>query len=49
MLKVDTNWHYHAFLGTWTLYHTLQTMIRHTLAGFELELYLPHEYQYIFW
>jgi hypothetical protein len=24
-------------------------MIHHTLAGLELELYLPHEYQYIFW
>jgi len=49
MLKHDASWPYHACFSTWTLYHTLHTMIRHCLAGLELELYLPHEYQYIFW
>lgn len=49
MLKHDASWLYHACFSTWTLYHTLHTMIRHCLAGLELELYLPHEYQYIFW
>ena len=47
--KHDASWLYHACFSTWTLYHTLHTMIRHCLAGLELELYLPHEYQYIFW
>ena len=49
MLKHDATWMYHACCSTWTLYHTLHTMIRYCLAGLELELYLPHEYQYIFW
>ena len=49
MVKHDAAWPYHACFSTWTLYNTLHTMIRHCLAGLELELYLPHEYQYIFW
>ncbi|OQR76283.1 N-alpha-acetyltransferase 35 [Tropilaelaps mercedesae] len=33
----------------WLTAHVLHTQIRYLLAGFELELYAVHEYEYIFW
>lgn len=38
-----------ACFGSWVLYHTLNIMIQYLLSGFELELYSPHEYHYVFW
>ncbi|XP_070542793.1 N-alpha-acetyltransferase 35, NatC auxiliary subunit-like isoform X2 [Ptychodera flava] len=38
-----------ACFGSFVLYHTLCVMIQYTLSGFELELYAPHEYHYVFW
>ncbi|XP_076465149.1 N-alpha-acetyltransferase 35, NatC auxiliary subunit-like [Babylonia areolata] len=49
LVKVEPNRSHLACLGTWVLYHTLQTMISYTLAGFELELYAPYEYHYVYW
>jgi hypothetical protein len=49
LMKADPNRQHLACFGTWVLYHTLQTMIHYTLAGFELELYAPHEYHYVYW
>ncbi|XP_074657806.1 N-alpha-acetyltransferase 35, NatC auxiliary subunit-like [Tubulanus polymorphus] len=49
LVKSEPNRQHLVCFGTWVLYHTLQTMINYTLSGFELELYSPHEYQYIYW
>ena len=49
LIKTEPNRSHLACLGTWVLYHTLQTMINYTLAGFELELYAPYEYHYVYW
>lgn len=49
LVKTEPNRGHLACLGTWVLYHTLQTMINYTLAGFELELYAPYEYHYVYW
>ncbi|XP_077988706.1 N-alpha-acetyltransferase 35, NatC auxiliary subunit-like [Glandiceps talaboti] len=38
-----------ACFGSFVLYHTLRVMIQYTLSGFELELYAPHEYHYVYW
>ena len=47
--KTDPTKSYGASFGTWVLYYTLQVMINYTLAGFELELYAPYEYHYVYW
>ncbi|KAK2559132.1 N-alpha-acetyltransferase 35 [Acropora cervicornis] len=44
----DERQHFACF-GSWVLYHTLNIMIQYLLSGFELELYSPHEYHYVFW
>ncbi|XP_013389970.1 N-alpha-acetyltransferase 35, NatC auxiliary subunit [Lingula anatina] len=49
LIKVDPNRQHLACFGTWVLYHTLHVMIYYIQSGFELELYAPHEYHYIFW
>lgn len=49
LLKMEPNRSHLACLGTWVLYHTLQTMINYILAGFELELYAAYEYHYVYW
>nr|KAG5696325.1 hypothetical protein BaRGS_027935 [Batillaria attramentaria] len=49
LIKTEPNRSHLACLGTWVLYHTLQTMINYILAGFELELYAPYEYHYVYW
>ncbi|XP_070175045.1 N-alpha-acetyltransferase 35, NatC auxiliary subunit-like isoform X2 [Littorina saxatilis] len=49
LIKTEPNRSHLACLGTWVLYHTLQTMINYTLAGFELELYAAYEYHYVYW
>ncbi|KAL3268406.1 hypothetical protein HHI36_007521 [Cryptolaemus montrouzieri] len=38
-----------ACFGTWILYHTLRIMIMYLLSGFELQLYITHEFYYIYW
>ncbi|XP_044754766.1 N-alpha-acetyltransferase 35, NatC auxiliary subunit [Coccinella septempunctata] len=38
-----------ACFGTWILYHTLRIMIMYLLTGFELQLYIAHEFYYIYW
>lgn len=47
--KHDTCRQHLACFGNWVLYHTLHTILKYTLAGFELELYAVHEYHYIYW
>ncbi|XP_064620991.1 N-alpha-acetyltransferase 35, NatC auxiliary subunit-like [Lineus longissimus] len=49
LMKADSSRQHLACFSTWVLYHTLQAMIHYTLAGFELELYAPHEYHYVYW
>ncbi|XP_038078607.1 N-alpha-acetyltransferase 35, NatC auxiliary subunit-like isoform X1 [Patiria miniata] len=49
MTKSDPKWPHQACFGSWVMYHTLRTMIRYVLSGFELELYAAHEYHYIYW
>ncbi|XP_021369661.1 N-alpha-acetyltransferase 35, NatC auxiliary subunit-like isoform X1 [Mizuhopecten yessoensis] len=49
LVKTEPNRQHLACLGNWVLYHTLQAMISYLLSGFELELYAPYEYHYIFW
>ncbi|XP_033634032.1 N-alpha-acetyltransferase 35, NatC auxiliary subunit-like [Asterias rubens] len=49
MSKSDPKWPHQACFGSWVMYHTLRTMIRYVLSGFELELYATHEYHYIYW
>ena len=48
MTKSDPKWPHQACFGSWVMYHTLRTMIRYVLSGFELELYATHEYHYIY-
>ena len=48
-MKTDPNRQYGSSFGTWVLYYTLQVMINYTLSGFELELYAPYEYHYVYW
>ncbi|KAK9890677.1 hypothetical protein WA026_012029 [Henosepilachna vigintioctopunctata] len=38
-----------ACFGTWILYYTLRIMIMYLLTGFELQLYITHEFYYIYW
>ncbi|XP_067665722.1 N-alpha-acetyltransferase 35, NatC auxiliary subunit-like [Haliotis asinina] len=49
LVKTEPSRNHLACFGTWVLYHTLQAMIYYTLAGFELELYAPYEYHYVYW
>lgn len=34
---------------TWVLYHVLKAMFNYLYLGFELELYSPQEYYYVYW
>ncbi|CAG2108905.1 unnamed protein product [Medioppia subpectinata] len=47
--KSDPQTSHLGYYSTWVLYHILRVMTQYLLSGFELELYSPHEYQYIFW
>jgi hypothetical protein len=47
--KSDPQCSHLGYYSTWVLYHILRVMIQYLLSGFELELYAPHEYSYIFW
>lgn len=47
--KLDPPREHLASFSTWIIYHTIRVMIMYLLSGFELELYGPHEYQYIYW
>ena len=47
--KSDPQCNHLGFYSTWLLYHILRVMTQYLLSGFELELYSPHEYHYIFW
>lgn len=47
--KLDPPREHLASFSTWIIYHTIRIMIMYLLSGFELELYSPHEYQYIYW
>ncbi|XP_050538032.1 N-alpha-acetyltransferase 35, NatC auxiliary subunit [Daktulosphaira vitifoliae] len=47
--KLDPPKEHLASFSTWIIYHTIRIMIMFLLSGFELELYSPHEYQYIYW
>lgn len=38
-----------ACFGTWILFYTLKIMIMYLLTGFELQLYINHEFYYIYW
>lgn len=49
LVKVEPQRQHLACFGSWVLYHTLNIMIQYLLSGFELELYSPHEYHYVFW
>ncbi|ESN93288.1 hypothetical protein HELRODRAFT_194114 [Helobdella robusta] len=49
MMKMDTNYRVGSYFGTWVLYLTLRVMILYVTSGLELELYSPHEYNYVFW
>lgn len=49
LIKVEPQRQHFACFGSWVLYHTLNIMIQYLLSGFELELYSPHEYHYVFW
>ena len=48
-IKHDASRQYGSSFGTWVLYYSLQVMISYIQAGFELELYAPYEYHYIYW
>nr|XP_002740693.2 PREDICTED: N-alpha-acetyltransferase 35, NatC auxiliary subunit-like [Saccoglossus kowalevskii] len=49
LIKQEPQRQHLACFGSFVLYHTLHVMILYTLSGFELELYAPHEYHYVFW
>jgi len=34
---------------SWVLYHALSVMIQHVFLGFELDLFNPHEFHYVYW
>ena len=50
MLQViDSKRHHLACFESWVLYHSLTVMIQHIFLGFELELFNPHEFHYVYW
>ncbi|KXJ14129.1 N-alpha-acetyltransferase 35, NatC auxiliary subunit [Exaiptasia diaphana] len=49
LTKYEPQRQHFACFGSWVLYHTLNIMIQYLTAGFELELYSPYEYHYIYW
>ena len=50
MIKaIDAKKQHLACFESWVLYHSLTMMIQHILLGFELELFNPHEFHYVYW
>ncbi|XP_014674442.1 PREDICTED: N-alpha-acetyltransferase 35, NatC auxiliary subunit-like [Priapulus caudatus] len=49
LIKSEPQRQHLACFGSWVLCHVIQVMIQYLLLGFELELYSPHEYHYIYW
>ncbi|KAK3732899.1 hypothetical protein QZH41_012670, partial [Actinostola sp. cb2023] len=49
LTKYEPQRQHFACFGSWVLYHTLNIMIQYLTSGFELELYSPYEYHYIYW
>ncbi|XP_065061823.1 N-alpha-acetyltransferase 35, NatC auxiliary subunit-like [Rhopilema esculentum] len=49
LLGIDNKRQHLACFGSWVLYHTLKVMIEYILLGFELELFNPHEFHYVYW
>ncbi|XP_057300464.1 N-alpha-acetyltransferase 35, NatC auxiliary subunit-like isoform X2 [Hydractinia symbiolongicarpus] len=46
---IDSKRQHLACFESWVLYHSLFLMIQHILLGFELELFNPHEFHYVYW
>ena len=46
---IDNKRQHLACFGSWVLFHTLKVMIEYILLGFELELFNPHEFHYVYW
>jgi hypothetical protein len=36
-------------LATWAEKESAKVLLQHLLLGFELDVYAPHEYCYLFW
>ncbi|XP_031566429.1 N-alpha-acetyltransferase 35, NatC auxiliary subunit-like [Actinia tenebrosa] len=49
LTKYEPQRQHFACFGSWVLYHTLNIMVQYLTSGFELELYSPYEYHYIYW
>ena len=47
--SIDNKRQHLACFGSWVLYHALNVMIEYILLGFELDLFNPHEFHYIYW
>ncbi len=47
--QAKLNQNHLACFGSWILYNSLTLMTNYLLFGFELELYSPYEYHYIYW
>lgn len=47
--SIDNKRQHLACFGSWVLYHALKVMIEYILLGFELELFNPHEFHYVYW
>lgn len=49
MQSIDNKRQHLACFGSWVLYHTLKVMVEYILLGFELGLFNPHEFHYVYW
>ncbi len=47
--EIDNKRQHLACFGSWVLFHTLKVMVEYILLGFELELFNPHEFHYVYW
>eukprot|EP00794_Sanderia_malayensis_P004678 gene4678-5288_t len=47
--EIDSKRQHLACFGSWVLFHSLKAMVEYLLLGFELELFNPHEFHYIYW
>lgn len=46
---IDNKRQHLACFGSWVLFHTLKVMVEYIFLGFELELFNPHEFHYVYW
>ncbi len=47
--EIDNKRQHLACFGSWVLLHALEIMVEYILLGFELELFNPHEFHYVYW